>query len=55
MDEEMKTHEKNGISQTYKIDYDERFVPVAKMDTFLTAYSKWGMHWFLHGDLEEEV
>ncbi|PNY05629.1 hypothetical protein L195_g002083 [Trifolium pratense] len=38
MDEEMKTREKNGISQTYNIDYDERFVPVAKMDTFLIDY-----------------
>jgi Reverse transcriptase (RNA-dependent DNA polymerase) len=52
--------------QTYGIDYDETFVPVAKMNTVRTLFSLvgnegWKLHQldmknvFLHGDLLEEV
>nr|AAP54332.2 retrotransposon protein, putative, unclassified [Oryza sativa Japonica Group] len=38
-----------GYSQTYGIDYDETFAPVAKMSTLDVKNA------FLHGDLQEEV
>ncbi|RDX98200.1 hypothetical protein CR513_18909, partial [Mucuna pruriens] len=38
-----------GYTQTYGIDYEETFSPVAKMNTFDVKNA------FLHGDLEEEV
>src|SRR5438270_2731243 len=55
-----------GYSQTYGIDYDETFAPVAKMSTvrmlvFCAANFGWPLHQvdiknaFLHGDLQEEV
>jgi len=55
-----------GYTQTYGIDYEETFAPVAKMNTVriilsLTAHFGWAMHQFdvknafLHGSLEEEV
>jgi Reverse transcriptase (RNA-dependent DNA polymerase) len=55
-----------GYSQTYGIDYDEIFAPVAKMSTVrtlisLAANGGWKLHQFdvknvfLHGDLLEEV
>jgi Reverse transcriptase (RNA-dependent DNA polymerase) len=55
-----------GYSQTYDIDYDETFAPVAKMSTVRTLISLagnegWKLHQFdvnnafLHGDLLEEV
>jgi Reverse transcriptase (RNA-dependent DNA polymerase) len=55
-----------GYSQTYGIDYDETFAPVAKMSTVrmlvsLTANGGWKLHQldvknvFLHGDLLEEL
>jgi hypothetical protein len=53
-----------GYSQTYDIDYDETFAPVAKMSTVRTLIScasnfGWPLHQldvkntFLHGDLQE--
>ena len=55
-----------GYSQTYGIDYDETFAPVAKIGTMRTLIScaanfGWPLHQldvkniFLHGDLQEEV
>jgi hypothetical protein len=55
-----------GYSQTYGIDYDETFAPVAKMSTVRTLIScaanfGWSLHQldvknaFLHGDLQGEV
>ncbi|KAG5037263.1 hypothetical protein GYH30_017931 [Glycine max] len=53
-----------GYTQTYEIDYEETFVPVAKMNIVriiisLAAHFGWEMHQFdvknafLHGSLEE--
>uniref|UniRef100_A0A8R7V940 Integrase catalytic domain-containing protein n=1 Tax=Triticum urartu TaxID=4572 RepID=A0A8R7V940_TRIUA len=55
-----------GYSQTYGVDYDETFLPVAKLSTVRTLISiaanqKWKLfqgdvkNAFLHGDLQEEV
>ncbi|XP_071681833.1 uncharacterized protein [Lolium perenne] len=55
-----------GYSQTYGVDYDETFAPVAKMNTVRTLISvasnlKWDLfqmdvkNAFLRGDLQEEV
>ena len=56
----------NGFTQTYGIDYQETFAPVAKINSIrvllsLAVNSNWPLHQldvknvFLNGDLEEEV
>jgi hypothetical protein len=55
-----------GFTQTYGVDYQERFAPVAKMNSIrVILYCAANLGWdirqldvknaFLHGDLEEEV
>ena len=55
-----------GYTQTYGIDYQETFSPIAKLNIVLVLLSlavnlDWSLHYFyvknsfLHGDLEEEV
>jgi hypothetical protein len=55
-----------GFTQTYEIDYEETFAPIAKMNSirvllFIVANLNWPLHQFdvknafLHGDLKEEV
>ena len=55
-----------GHTQTYEVDYQEAFAPVAKMNTIriplsLAAHYNWQLlqydvkNAFLHGDLDEEI
>jgi hypothetical protein len=55
-----------GYNQTYGVDYDKTFAPVAKMNKiraliFIAANNRWKLfqmdvkNAFLHGDLQEEV
>ena len=50
-----------GFTQTYGIDYQETFAPIAKILLSLVVNSNWLLHQldvknaFLNGDLEEEV
>jgi hypothetical protein len=55
-----------GYSQTYGVDYDETFAPVAKMNSVrilisIAANRGWKLYQldvknaFLHGDLQEEI
>jgi hypothetical protein len=55
-----------GYSQTYGVDYDEMFAPVAKMNSVrilisIAANRGWKLYQldvknaFLHGDLQEEI
>ena len=55
-----------GFTQTYRVDYQETFSPVAKLNTVrvllsLAANLDWPLHQFdvknafLHGDLEEDI
>jgi hypothetical protein len=55
-----------GYAQTYRIDYEETYSPVAKMTTIraiiaMVVAKGWSLHQmdvknvFLHGDLQEQV